>query len=127
MLQQVILNWLAKMVGGRLDGYKLKIGGSALILSALLQVVLAMFPDLQLLGTTQVDWDTTITMAMNGLAAFGVGAVGVGVTHRAYKAGLKQPCPPELCPPPTHVEIEERINDKPSETQWSGKIPGQML
>lgn len=127
MLQQVLLNWLAKMVGGKLDGYKVKIGGAALVLAALLQVVIAMFPGMEVAGVEQVDWDATLGMLVNGLAAFGVGAAGVGATHRAYKAGLKLPCPPELCPPPTHREIEDRINDKPSEAQWSGKIPGQML
>ena len=127
MLQRIFLNWLAKMLGGKLDGYKVKIGGAALILAALLQVILAMFPGMELPGMEQVDWDATIGMLTNGLAAFGVGAAGIGVTHRAYKEGLKQPCPPELCPPPTHEEIAERIDAKPSAAQWSGKIPGQML
>lgn len=127
MLQNLFLNWLAGMIGKKLDGKKAKIGGIALILAAVLQIIKAIVPDLEIPGLEQVDWDTTFTMARDGLAAFGVGVGAVGVTHKAYKEGLKQPCPPELCPPPPAEEIERRITPgtEPAK-KWDGKVPGQF-
>jgi len=113
MFQNIFLNWLTGMAGKRLDGRKTQVGGVALILAALCQVIMAMFPDITIPGMEHVDWDTTIGMVRDGLAAFGVGMTGTGVVHKAFKAGLALPPPAPQQPKPPQ--------------QWDGKAPGQML
>lgn len=112
MFQNLFLNWLMGMVGKRLDGKKTQVGGVALILAALCQVIMSMFPDLTIPGMEHVDWDTTLTMLRDGLAAFGVGLGGVGMAHKAFKTGLELPQPSTSQP---------AILKK-----WDGKTPGQF-
>ena len=119
MFQNMFLNWLTGMIGKRLDGYKTRIGGVALLIAAALQVIKSLFPDLEIRGLEQVDWDTTIGMARDGLAALGVAFGAAGVTHKAFKAGLKTPAPPE---PMKYEELERKVNDRKDP-----RIPGQML
>lgn len=116
MFQNLFLNWFVGMIGKRLDGKKTVIGGVSLIVAALLQTVMSMFPDLQIPGMERVDWDTVLTMGRDGFAALGVGFGATGAAHKVFKEGLKQPCPPELCPP-----VDE-VDQKP----WDGKTPNQF-
>jgi len=129
MFQNLILNWLTGMVGKRLDGQKTKIGGVALILAALCQVIMNLFPDLQIPGMEQVDWDTTLTMGRDGLAAVGVAFGATGTAHKIFKEGLKLPCPEELCPPPSGEELDRRTDTSSAagnNKKWDGKVPGQF-
>lgn len=119
MFQNMFLNWLTGMVGKKLDGQKTKIGGVALILAALCQLALSLFPDLTIPGVEHVDWDTTLGMLRDGLAALGVAFGATGVAHKAFKAGLETPAPPE---PMKYEELERKVNDRKDP-----RIPGQML
>lgn len=112
MFQNIFLNWLIGMVGKRLDGKKTQVGGAALIFAALCQVIMSMFPDLTIPGMEHVDWDATIGMARDGLAAFGVGMGATGVAHKAFKAGLELPAPST----PQRAPLKK----------WDGKTPGQL-
>ena len=111
MFQNLFLNWLSGMVGKRIDGKKTQVGGVALILAALCQIALSIFPDFTIPGMEHVDWDTTLTMVRDGLAAFGVGMGGVGVAHKAFKSGLELPAPSTPSPEPK---------------KWDGKTSGQF-
>jgi hypothetical protein len=106
MFQNLFLNWLVGMLGKRLNGRKTQVGSVALFLAFGCQVIMAMFPDLQIPGVEHVDWDTTLGMLRDGLAGFGVAMGAVGVTHKAFKAGLALP--------PT------------TQGKWDGKTPGQF-
>jgi hypothetical protein len=126
MLRSLFLNWLAGMVGGRFDKHKRKIGGVMLLLAGTCQVLMAFFPDLQVEGMSQVDWDATFTMFRDGFAALGGAFVAVGAVHSAYKEGLKQPGPPEVCSPTNGVKQDTPITNAGRvevKDKWEGKPP----
>jgi len=69
-MKNFFLSRLASFVGGKLNGYKTKIGASCLILLALVGCAGKMFPDS---GLPQPEWDTIGAQFSAGLAVFGVG------------------------------------------------------
>lgn len=117
MFQKLFFNWLASMIGGRLDGKKLKVGGVLLFLYGLIEVLQKIFPDQVPNVPVQLsaeNWDIIISYFKDGLAAFGVGVAGVGAVHKVYKEGVNTPAPTAPIEPPQE------------EKGWDGKVGGQF-
>lgn len=118
MLQNWFFNWLAKQVGNRVDGKKLRIGMVLCILYGVIEVLQKIFPNEVPnipVNLTDQDWDTIIGIFKTGFQASGAATVAVGVAHKAYKEGLQTPCPPTLDQKPA-----------PQAKAWDGRIPGQF-
>lgn len=124
-------NWLmSKMfgfIGQKLDGYKTKIGGIALILLGVVGIVGEIFPNQ---GLPVTDFESSCASIAAGIAALGLG-------HKAekVKAAITAPQPvatPDVAPPNDWVpglcpEEEERTAPEPKpEQKWDGKTPGQF-
>lgn len=104
MLTNMIGNFLGKMVGKRLDGYKTQIGAVGLVLYALVLVVGKIWPDAGLPGA-EFGWDEVVGIGSAGL-------MGLGVLHKAYKAGLVTPVPSTPVPGTTLATADEAMGKR---------------
>jgi len=120
MFQNLFFNWLAKMVGGRLDGSKLRIGAVLLFLYGVIEVLQKIFPD-QVpdvpIRLSAENWDIIINYFKDGIGLLGGASASVGVVHKAYKEGLDQ-LPPS--------DVVKGLRPEEEEKKRSGKIPGQF-
>ncbi len=69
-MKDLILNFLFKFIGKKLDGYKTKIGGIVSILMGILGIIGVIWPDLT---TVHLSTETSLGFIAAGFTALGLG------------------------------------------------------
>ncbi len=86
MFKGFFINQALGWTAGKLDGYKTKIGGTGLILAAIVGLIGQMFPDT---GLPKTDIDTIMMQFSMGFVAWGLGGKAEKVikTQRENQTG----------------------------------------
>lgn len=136
MLENLICKFGARYVRSTFSGYATKIGVICSIVYGAIAFIGKVF-ELPDIPGTQQDYDVLISSIISGiqtLMAVGASvALPVGVTMKGFKGGLKQPCPPELCPPISGVSPDAQSPEPDAlgdgglgvevKDKWDGKPP----
>lgn len=112
MIENLIVKFGARYVRSKFSGYTTQIGVVLGLITVGVSFVAKIF-EIDMPGVDK-DYSQMIADITQGVQILMGGASGtavyVGTVMKGFKGGLKQPCPPELCPP----------------EKWDGKVPGQF-